>query len=83
MCGNYAIAPENELGGNYIADYASHSFQIIRFGGTKAGEMADGYLYVDDPFWNRGIKSFALQGSELRLYYNENKNYLLFKSLEL
>jgi len=76
------LSVSNELGGNYIADYTSHSFQIIRFGGTKAGEMADGDFYVD-PFWNREIKSFSLQGNELRLYYNGNKNYLLFKPLEL
>jgi len=78
---NYFVtfSASNELGGNYIADYASHSFQIIGFGGTKAGEMADGYFYAD-PLWKREIKSFFLQGNELRLYYNENKNYLLFKT---
>ena len=81
---NYFVtfSASNELGGNYMADYESHSFQIIRFGGTKAGEMADGYLYVNDTFWERGIKSFSLQENELRLYFNENKNYLLFQPLK-
>jgi len=68
----------NELQGNYKADYIAQTIQIFNFGGTKVGEVGGGYLYAD-PFWDMTIQSFSLQGNELRLYYNENKNYLLFK----
>ena len=72
----------NELQGIYNADYTTHTIQIVDFGGSKINEIGDGILYVN-PFWEMAIQSFSLQGSELRLYYNEKKNYLLFKSLEL
>jgi hypothetical protein len=68
----------NELGGGYIVDYIKRSFQITNFGGTKAGELGDGGLYVG-PFWNRTVQSFFYKKSELRLYYDENRNYLLYK----
>ena len=68
----------NELGGGYIVDYVKYSYQIIYFGGTKVGEWGDGPLYVD-PFWKRDIQSFSYKENELKLFYNENKNYLLFK----
>jgi hypothetical protein len=68
----------NELGGGYIVDYIEHSFQVTYFGGTKAGESGDGELYVR-PFWNGTVQSFFYKESELRLYYDENRNYLLYK----
>jgi len=72
----------NELQGIYNADYTAHTIQIVDFGGSKINEIGDGILYVN-PFGEMVIQSFSLQGSELRLYYSEKKNYLLFKSLEL
>jgi hypothetical protein len=71
----------NTLQGIYRANYGTQTIQISDFGGTKINEFGDGVLYVN-PFWEKSIQSFSLQGNELRLYYNENKNYLLFKSLE-
>jgi uncharacterized repeat protein (TIGR02543 family) len=72
----------NELQGIYKADYTTRTMQIVDFGGTKMNEIGDGILYVN-PFWEMTIHSFSCKENELRLYYNENKNYLLFKSLEL
>jgi hypothetical protein len=71
----------NELGGNYVVDYVKHSFQITCFGGTKAGEFGEGELYVK-PFWNRTVQSFSYKERELRLYYDENRNYLLYNRIE-
>ena len=69
----------NELQGIYKANYGTQTIQIIDFGGTKIGEIGGGNLYVN-PFWEMAIQSFSLQGNELRLYYNDNENYLLFKT---
>jgi hypothetical protein len=69
----------NELGGGYIADYETYSFQVTCFGGTKVGEIGDGQLYAR-LFGEGLIQSFSVSKNELRLYYNDNKNYLLFKS---
>jgi len=68
----------NDLTGKYISNNSKYSFHIITFGGTKVGEIGDGNLYVI-PFWNKSIESFSLQKDELLLYYNDKKNYLLFK----
>ena len=68
----------NELGGGYIADYETYSFQIIYFGGTKIGENGGGQLYVD-PFDTMTIQAFSLKENELKLYYDSKKKYLLFK----
>jgi hypothetical protein len=73
------FSPANDLGGGYIADYETHSFQVTYFGGTKVGENEDGRLYAR-LFWEGLIQSFSVSKNELRLYYNDNKNYLLFKS---
>jgi len=72
----------NELQGLYKVDYLSQTIQIADFGGTKINEIGNGNLYVK-PFWEMTIQSFSIQKNELKLFYNENKNYLLFKSLEL
>ena len=66
------------LGGKFVIDYDNCSFQLNDFGGTKSGEFGDGYLYVN-PFWNRTIQSFSYMENELKLFFNENKNCLLFK----
>ncbi|MDR0295788.1 MAG: hypothetical protein LBH91_06370 [Prevotellaceae bacterium] len=68
----------NELQGIYKADYTNQTIQIVNFGGTKMGELGDGNLYAD-PFGEMAIQSFSLQGSELKLYYNDKKNYLKYK----
>lgn len=80
MDGTYwARSSTNDLGGTYEANSVTNSIRIIGLGGTKVGEVDDGTL------WRNvfpTIKYFSLQDNELRLYYNNNKNYLLYKSLE-
>jgi len=71
----------NNLQGIYKANYSTQTIQIVDFGGTKINEFGGGNLYVE-PFWGKAIQSFSLQADELRLYYDKNKKYLLFKSLE-
>ena len=72
----------NDLGGKYIINNSTHNFRVLSFGGTKINEIGNGNLYVT-PFWDKSIQSFSLQKNELRLYYNDKKSYILFKSLEL
>ena len=71
----------NELQGIYNADYGTQKIQITDFGGTKRGEVGDGNLYWNHDIWHT-VQTFSLQKDELRLYYNENKNYLLFRLLK-
>ena len=68
----------NELQGDYKIDYKLHWIQVFNFGGTKRGEIGDGYLW-----WNIFLdeKSFSLENGQFKLYSTENKNYLLFKRL--
>ncbi|MDR2920242.1 MAG: hypothetical protein LBV72_12875 [Tannerella sp.] len=76
------FSPANELGGNYIIDYVTQSFQVAQFGGTKIAEPEDAELYVK-PFWTNSIQFFSLLENELKLYYNDKKSYLLFKQQKL
>ena len=71
----------NELQGIYKANYGTQTIQITNFGGTKIGEVGDGALYWNHDIWHT-VQTFSLQENELKLYYNENRNYLLFRSLE-
>jgi len=62
---------------DYNIDYEKNKIHIHSIGGTKAGE------WFDDGDLFRGIllivQSFSFTNRELRLYFNDNKNYLLFK----
>ena len=71
----------NALHGIYSADYGTQKIKITDFGGTKIGEIGDGNLYWNHDIWHT-VQTFSLQKDELRLYYNENKNYLLFRLLK-
>ena len=70
--------PSNELVGIYGIDNEDQSFFIRIAGGTKVAEHWDGPLFRN---CINAVQSFSLRDKELRLYYNENKNYLLFKSV--
>ena len=69
------VSSTNDLMGQYTANFETSSFEIV-VGGTERGEVYDGYLYVDAL---SSVQSFSLQGNELRLYYNEKKNYLSYR----
>lgn len=79
-----AISSSNNQQGYYVADYETNRINITQFGGTKLGELGDGKLWID--IWQswlgtQAFERFTLRENELLLYYNEDKNYLLFKSL--
>jgi len=59
--------------------YVTNSIFFDSFGGTKLGELGDGKLWWDI---FPTIRFFSLQEKELKLFYNDNKNYFLFKLLE-
>lgn len=73
------FAGVNDGFGNYNYDYETHSFHIVDdFNMSEVG--AD---HTDEELWLsilKAVKSFSLLENELRLYYNENRNYLFFKS---
>ena len=67
----------NLLSSPYVVDYDISNIYFDRFAGTKVGEKGDGGLYTD--ILNAlQYTSFSLQENELRLYYNDKKNYLLY-----
>jgi hypothetical protein len=77
----------NEFWGKYIVlsrrDGGGYNINIVNFTGTKVGAVIKEDVVGDD-LWREAfptITSFILQGDELRLFYNDNKNSLVFKSL--
>jgi len=68
--------------GNYNANYATNTIKIKILGGTKVGETADGMEWSNILRGHSAtIDKFELKKRELKLYYNNGKNYLLFKSM--
>ena len=67
----------NEFIGFYGVNKETQKFIIHIMGGTKVGELIeDGNLYISA--LKDMHQSFSLKENELRVYYNDNKNYLLF-----
>ena len=67
---------------DYEIDYKTGGFYITNIIGTERAEIGEGYLYCDI-LWK--IKSFTITDKYpriLHLYYNDKKNYLLFKRQE-
>jgi len=63
----------------YVVDYRTGAFSTYNVGAiTEAGEVGDGYRYLKIL---ELIQSFSWQKNELRLYYNDGKNYLKFKEI--
>jgi hypothetical protein len=78
-CNILCNSSTNELFGYYKVNYATQSISFTIFGGTKVNEIGDGEM------WRNifpTIKSFSLQNDMLHLYFNDQKNYLLFKKRE-
>jgi len=61
--------------GKYAVDFNKKIFQITRFGGYKGSAHN---LYIDI-FWSYTIHSFSYSDKNLKLFYIDNKHYLLFK----
>jgi hypothetical protein len=68
---------KNSLCGTYTCNYKMHSFRMIGTESLLFLERGDGVLWKSILLT---VNAFTLLEDELRLYYNENKNYLLFKS---
>ena len=68
----------NSFEGEYKIDYSKKSINIFIGFITYAGEYLDGYLYTETL---KNVDFFSLQENGLKLYYNDNKNYLLFNPL--
>ena len=60
----------------YKIDYKTGAFHIYNIGGTEVGEVGDGYLYRQILL---KIQSFTVKDTYLHLYYDDGKNYLIFK----
>ena len=69
----------NEIKGIYAVDYTKNGIHFTGFFGTEVGEIGDGYLYVEAL---HNIHSFSCKANELKLYYNDKKNNLIFKKIE-
>ena len=67
----------NEFNALYEVDYDTNIIHLFNFSGTKVGETGNGQLYADI-FIKNTLLLFSLQENELRLYYNDGKNYLLY-----
>ena len=72
-------AVSNGFGGTYKADFKTYDFRIIEFNSTHVGELGHGWNYKEALI---EVHSFYQQEDELRLYYNDNRRYLLFKPFE-
>lgn len=66
----------NELHGSYEADYSINNINITIEPTTEVNELHDGNKYIE---LLNNTQGFSLKNNELRLYYTDKKNYLLFK----
>jgi hypothetical protein len=66
----------NGICGSYKIDYGASNIFIHCDLMTEVAAIGDESLYIET--LNK-IQSFFLQKKELRLYYNEKKEHLLFK----
>jgi len=69
----------NSMEGKYKINYNKHNICLFNGKGfmTEVGEFSDGNLYVKSL---RQVDFFSIQENELKLYYNNKQNYLLYKS---
>ncbi|MDR1371189.1 MAG: META domain-containing protein [Dysgonamonadaceae bacterium] len=66
----------NEIYGEFIVNVSTSAIRIVNLGGTKIGETPDGNKYMD---CLEAVHSFSLTETELKLYCNDGKEYLLYK----
>jgi len=66
----------NNFIGTYTIDIKTSSISITSLGGTKINEIYDGILYVESLI---KVNKYTIDKNILKLYYNDNKNYLEFK----
>ena len=71
-----AVSSTNNFIGTYTIDIKTSSISITSLGGTKINEIYDGILYVESLI---KVNKYTIDKDILKLYYNDNKNYLEFK----
>lgn len=71
-----AVSSTNNFIGKYTIDTQTHYILITNFCGTKIKELYDGILYVKSLII---VNKYTIDKDILKLYYNDNKNYLEFK----
>ena len=71
-----AVSSTNNFIGTYTIDTQTHYILITKFCGTKIKELYDGILYVKSLIT---VNKYTIDKDILKLYYNDNKNYLEFK----
>jgi heat shock protein HslJ len=69
----------NQMYGKYKIDYETSQIQILCLGRDKAASYFDEELLFETL---RILQSFSLHEDELKLYYNDKKNCLLFNKKE-
>ena len=70
-----AVSSTNNFIGTYTIDIKTSSISIT-MGGTKINEIGDGISYVKSL---NTVEKYMIDNNILKLYYNDNKNYLEFK----
>ena len=70
-----AVSSTNNFIGTYTIDIKTSSISIA-MGGTKINEIGDGISYVKSL---NTVEKYMIDNNILKLYYNDNKNYLEFK----
>ena len=70
----------NSIEGKYNIDCNTNKIKIFVLSGTAAGETSGGKLYMDVL---SKVDFFSVQDNELKLYYSNKQNYLLYKSEKL
>lgn len=73
------ISSTNQIAGTYVLEKEASSIHITKIGGTEINELFDGKLYVESL---AAIQSFLVTEGTLKLYYNDQKQYLLFSKTE-
>ena len=63
----------NELYGEYQIE--NRDISIVGLGGTKIGEINDGYDYVDAL---RDVEYYEMDNHQLKLFYNRGQNFLIY-----
>jgi len=63
----------------YVADYESSTFTTVETMFTQMQERFNGQEYINAL---EEVQAFELRDTTLKLYYNDKKNYLLFRSWE-
>ena len=71
-----AVSSTNNFIGTYTIDTQTHYILITNFCGTKIKELYDGILYVKSLIT---VNKYTIDKDILKLYYNDNTNYLEFK----